>query len=202
MAEKILNIAQRLNAVMKEVDYIQKEEKAGMKYTIVSHDKVTALVRPLLVKHGVVYYPTSLEMRVDGNRTEASFSVRFENIDDRTDYLEVATMGFGIDTQDKGPGKALSYGVKYALLKVLGLETGDDPDLDQHSEHRTTLDQRVDNLELLVGSTENVEALTTLMNEAFVKEIMTALSSRNAGRHMAIKGIMSRKIKELKNEQG
>jgi hypothetical protein len=56
------------------------------------------------------------------------FTVRFENIDDRTDYIDVETFGYGVDPQDKGPGKAMSYGVKYALLKVLGLETGDDPD--------------------------------------------------------------------------
>jgi hypothetical protein len=43
----------------------------------------------------------------------------------------VETFGYGVDAQDKGPGKAMSYGVKYALLKVLGLETGDDPDVVQ-----------------------------------------------------------------------
>jgi hypothetical protein len=53
------------------------------------------------------------------------------NIDDRTDYIDVETFGYGVDPQDKGPGKAMSYGVKYALLKVLGLETGDDPDVVQ-----------------------------------------------------------------------
>jgi hypothetical protein len=59
------------------------------------------------------------------------FTVRFENIDNRDDYIDVATFGYGVDGQDKGPGKAMSYGVKYALLKVLGLETGDDPENDQ-----------------------------------------------------------------------
>lgn len=122
------NIAQRLNAVMAEVDYIQREKKAGMQYTIVSHDKVTALVRPALQANGVVYYPRDLTVSQNGNRTEAKFTVRFENIDDRTDYIDVETFGYGVDPQDKGPGKAMSYGVKYALLKVLGLETGDDPD--------------------------------------------------------------------------
>lgn len=121
------NIAQRIAAVMGEVDYVQKERKQGMNYSIVSHDAVTAKVRPLLHKHGVIYYPTALQVSQNGNRTEAVFTVRFENIDDRSDYIDVETMGYGVDPQDKGPGKAISYGVKYALLKVLGLETGDDP---------------------------------------------------------------------------
>ena len=123
-----LNIAQPLNAVMGEVDYIQKEKKAGMQYSIVSHDAVTAKVRPIMQTHGVVYYPRNLQVQQNGNRTEAFFTVRFENIDDRSDFIDVETFGYGVDQQDKGPGKAMSYGVKYALLKVLGLETGDDPD--------------------------------------------------------------------------
>lgn len=123
-----LNIAQRINAVMGEVDYIQKEKKDGMQYRIVSHDAVTAKVRPILQKHGVVYYPRNMTVENVGNRTQSYFDVRFENIDDRSDFIDVATFGYGVDGQDKGPGKAMSYGVKYALLKVLGLETGDDPD--------------------------------------------------------------------------
>jgi hypothetical protein len=131
-----LNIAQRISAAMADVDYIQKEKKAGMQYTIVLHDAVTAKVRPILHKHGIVYYPKDMVVEQVGNRTQAMFNVRFENIEDRSDFIDVATFGYGVDGQDKGPGKAMSYGVKYALLKVLGLETGDDPD--------TVQDERAD----------------------------------------------------------
>lgn len=115
---------------MAEVDYIQKEKKQGMNYTIVSHDAVTAKVRPVLLKHGIVYYPVRCDHTHDGNRAECSLTVRFVNIDEPTDFFDVPTFGYGIDTQDKGPGKAMSYAVKYALLKALGLETGDDPEHD------------------------------------------------------------------------
>lgn len=125
---KTLNVYQRLAAVMGEVDYIQKEKKNGMNYTIVSHDAVTAKVRPVLLKHGVVYHPIRCEHTHNGNRAECAMTVRFVNIDAPTDFFDVPTFGYGIDTQDKGPGKAMSYAVKYALLKALGLETGDDPD--------------------------------------------------------------------------
>lgn len=130
-----LTLLQRMNLVMNEVDYVQKEKKAGMKYSIVSHDVVTAKVRPLLVKHGIVYYPVRIEMSQVGNRTQMLTTVRFVSIDDPADFIDVATAGYGIDEQDKGPGKAISYSVKYALLKALGLESGDDPDEDQTSEH-------------------------------------------------------------------
>lgn len=122
------NVHQRLAAAMAEVDYIQKERKQGMNYTIVSHDAVTAKVRPVLLKNGIVYYPVRCEHLHNGNRAECSLTVRFVNVDEPSDYFDVPTFGYGIDTQDKGPGKAMSYAVKYALLKALGLETGDDPD--------------------------------------------------------------------------
>jgi hypothetical protein len=62
--------------------------------------------------------------------------VRFANIDDPQDFIDVESCGHGIDTQDKGPGKAQSYAVKYALLKALGLETGDDADHDSIEHNR------------------------------------------------------------------
>ncbi len=130
------NIYQRLHAVMQEVDYIQKEKRQGMRYSIVSHDAVTAKVRPLMVKHGVVYFPTNFRMDQVGNRTQLACDVVFQNIDDPADFMAVATAGYGIDDQDKGPGKAISYAVKYALLKALGLETGDDPDIEQDVQHK------------------------------------------------------------------
>jgi hypothetical protein len=124
------NVHQRLAAVMAEVTYIQKERKQGMNYTIVSHDAVTAKVRPVLLKHGIVYYPVRCEYSHNGNRAECAMTVRFVNVDQPTDFFDVPTFGYGVDPQDKGPGKAMSYAVKYALLKAFGLETGDDPDTD------------------------------------------------------------------------
>lgn len=125
-----MNLHQRLAAVMADVTYIQKERKKGMQYTIVSHDAVTAKVRPALLKAGIVYYPVRCEHSHNGNRAECSMTVRFVNIDEPSDFFDVPTFGYGIDPQDKGPGKAMSYAVKYALLKALGLETGDDADHD------------------------------------------------------------------------
>ena len=123
-----LNIHQRLAQVMKAVSYVQKERKPDMKYSIVSHDAVTAKVRPALLEAGIVYYPVRCDHQHSGNRAECSMTVRFVNIDAPEDFFDVPTFGYGIDPQDKGPGKAMSYAVKYALLKALGLETGDDPD--------------------------------------------------------------------------
>lgn len=136
------NIYQRLAAAMENVTYIQKAntKATGLKYNVVTHDAVTAKVRPALLAEGIVYHPFSQIVRQNGNRTEVEMVVRFVNIDSPDDFIDIPTFGYGIDNQDKGPGKAISYAVKYALLKTLGLETGDDADLDQQT-HAITIDQ-------------------------------------------------------------
>lgn len=129
-----LNLHQRLHAVMMDVSYVQKDRKVGT-YMVVSHDMVTAKVRPALVKHRVAYYPQSMEYVQNGNRTEMKVDIHFVNIDDRNDFIAVPSLGYGIDASDKGPGKALSYAVKMALLKALGLETGEDADDGTDQQH-------------------------------------------------------------------
>ena len=125
-----LNIYQRVHAMMKEVDYVQKIDKGGVPYSFVSHDAVTSKVRRAAINHRVLIVPTLSEYEVIGNRVQVVGSVAFVNIDDPKDRLTTNQLGFGVDKQDKGPGKAMSYLVKYAMLKVLGLETGDDPEND------------------------------------------------------------------------
>ncbi len=132
------NIYQRINSVMREVSYVQKDpKKSGLQYSFASHDAVTAALRGPMVEHGIVYHPTNMSIIVNGNRVEMSLTLRFVNIDAPEDFIDVPTYGFGIDSQDKGVGKAFSYAVKYGLLKTFGLETGDDPENDQTTEHST-----------------------------------------------------------------
>ena len=133
-----LNIYQRIHAAMLEVTYVQKDKtiEVGHGYKVVTHDAVTAKVRPSLVKHGIIYFPSNLVFEQNGNRTEVSLDLVFQNIEQPEDRLTVPTFGYGIDSGDKGPGKAMSYAVKYALLKALGLETGEDADNDGEVEHK------------------------------------------------------------------
>ena len=128
------NIHQRIAAAMATVAYIRKDKPDGLQYSIVSHDAVTAKCRPALLAEGVHYYPQNMVVTQNGNRTEVTLDLKFVNIDNPEDFILVPSVGYGIDQQDKGPGKAVSYAVKYGLLKTLGLETGDDPDLDQTTE--------------------------------------------------------------------
>jgi ERF superfamily len=130
------NIHQRLHAVMEQVKYVQKDDKkVNGQYRFVTHDAVSALIRPELVKQGILLIVSVKSHIQEGNRTEVNLELTFCNIDSPDDKITLSAFGYGIDTQDKGPGKAISYAVKYALLKMFCLETGDDPEKD-HIEYK------------------------------------------------------------------
>jgi hypothetical protein len=102
-------------------------------YRFASHDAVVAKLHKPLVKHGIVVIPTVDSFTQAGNRTEVKLKVGFVAIDQPSDCFVVDYFGYGIDNGDKGPGKAISYALKYCLLKVFGLETSDDSDNDANS---------------------------------------------------------------------
>ena len=131
MSDASPNIYQRMLLLMEEVQYVQKENKrVNNQYTFVSHDAVTAKVRQAALKCGIYIRPTVTEWGQENNRTSCSMDVAYINVDSPEDRISVSSFGFGIDNQDKGPGKAMSYAFKYNLLKALSLETGDDPEND------------------------------------------------------------------------
>lgn len=128
---KSINIHQRLHAIMSAVKYVQKSEKTvNGQYRFVTHDSVSASIQPELINNGVLIVTSVKDYKQDGNRTCVDLEISFVNIDNPEDKLIINAFGYGIDTQDKGPGKAISYAVKYALLKTFCLETGDDPEND------------------------------------------------------------------------
>jgi hypothetical protein len=135
-----VNIFQKIQAVMRAVSYVQKDAnvKTGGSgsYTAVTHDQVTALVRPHFVEHGIVIVPRLVtSTMIDTGRKssagtpmlrfEALFEVSFVNADDPKDMVTIPVASHAEDLGDKAPGKALSYAVKMSILKILMLESGD-----------------------------------------------------------------------------
>ena len=141
------NVFQRISKVMSDVEYLAKDDmvvtntKTGAGYKAISEEKVTNEVRKALIKYGLVIIP--VEMKVDredevlkdyqGNEkvnriTTADVIYRIQNIDDKDDYIMAVSSGTGVDTQDKGIGKAMTYAYKYLLLRTFAIPTGEDTD--------------------------------------------------------------------------
>ena len=130
------NLVQRILAVMGDIDYIQKgEARVNGQYRFASHDQVSAAIHPLLVKHGIAILPSVEEITQEGNRTMVKLLMTFVNADNAQDCFASRFVGYGVDSGDKGPGKAISYACKYGYLKTFCLETGDDPDFDQNARY-------------------------------------------------------------------
>lgn len=165
-SEKPLNLYQRLNQVMAELSYVQKTAhiQAGARgYSAVSHDHVTRLVREKFVKHGIFCKPTITNHSIehykvqiknyeqDRYETKCTVEINLVNIDDPTDTITTTYFAHSFDNQDKSPGKAMSMAVKYALLKLLMLESGDE------EEQRVEEARRVNK--------EQIERTNTLRND-------------------------------------
>lgn len=143
-----MNIYQKMAAITADLNAVAKNLKVGegkSSYKAVGEADVLAAVKPLEQKHGVYSFPVSrsiidrdiITTRKSYNGQESETTkffmrvetvYRFVNIDDPNDYIDIFTYGDGIDSGDKAPGKAMTYGDKYALLKAYKIITGDDPD--------------------------------------------------------------------------
>jgi hypothetical protein len=171
------NIYQRLNQVMAEVESVQKEsKKVNNQYTYVSHDAVSKALHMPMQRAGIMMIPDIAELIQDSNRTVVKMAISFVNIDKPEDRIVVNYTGYGIDSQDKGIGKAVSYAVKYALLKVFCLETGDDVEKDnvdykadpkKAEEVALLSDEQIHSIAKIIGN--NNERLTKLLNHFNVR---------------------------------
>jgi hypothetical protein len=145
-----MNIYQRINEVRKAVAYVKKDKKVdGGGYMAVTHDAVTALAREHLITHGVVIVPSLVASSVQQTGTttakgvpfiryEARYMFNVVNADDPQDKFALEIESHAIDQGDKAPGKALSYAKKYAVLKLLEIESGEEEEEREHQKAKVT----------------------------------------------------------------
>lgn len=121
-------------------------------YSAISHDKVTAFIRPKMVQAGIMSYldcidatdadtgaSTAKNRKIVQHR--AKFSIVFANAHDKEDALALQLYAYADDYGDKAPGKAASYAMKYALLKMFMIETGEEDEerVEPDGGHATTI---------------------------------------------------------------
>ncbi len=159
MQESKLNIYQRMSAITAELRTVAKnltvQQTKQSSYKAVSERDILDAVKPLEEKYGVYSYPVDREIlesnllesesTFDGKTskkttfmTRIKTTYRFVNVDLPEDYIETVTFAEGIDAQDKGSGKAMTYADKYALMKAYKISTGDDPDQEASKEENYT----------------------------------------------------------------
>lgn len=138
------NIYQRVNAVLEEGKALEKNGKMeGGKsgnYSFHKTDDVLAMLRPLLVSHGIHFGYTVKDHTLEVAMIDGKYGKRTErqtvkkiccvlvNVDDPNDKITGIEYGYGLDGQDKGPGKATSYAIKTWLLNTFKLRGQPDED--------------------------------------------------------------------------
>lgn len=159
-----MNIYQKLAAITNELQTVAKnltvQTTKTSSYKAVSERDVLDAVKPIEAKYGIYSYPVSREIlesnllesesSYDGKTTKKTTFMtriktvyRFVNVDNPEEFIETTTFAEGIDSQDKGSGKAMTYADKYALMKAYKISTGED--LDEEASKETNYTKKASN---------------------------------------------------------
>lgn len=154
--EEKFNLYQKIQAVSNEVRNITKDMTVGTgnySYKAVSDLDVTLAVKDAEKKYKIVSIPVKQELlnseviRIQKKNNEEGLTyvdtikmtVRIIDLEDTSQFIEVESFGKGIDTGDKGFGKASTYARKYALLNAYKIATGEDPEAEKSKETTTAV---------------------------------------------------------------
>jgi len=142
MKEEVDNktkLYQKILEVKREVVYLQKAAQ-GKQYDYVSSSQVLSAVNTKMNEIGLIFTTAIVNTRMTPFETTNGSSQFMTELDMIMTWVDVDT-GFelalpfyaqGVDTGEKGVGKACTYGEKYFLLKQLNVATDkDDPDFFQ-----------------------------------------------------------------------
>ena len=146
------NLAKAIIEVMKSVKGVEKNMtvgRGGNSYNGVADKDVKDIIGPAMENAGLCILPIDVKPETTINRWEESYNGQpkqkqsvFTEV--TTQYLllhesgesqVISGYGHGVDTQDKGAGKATTYALKYALLYAFMVPTGKIDDSDKsHSD--------------------------------------------------------------------
>ena len=129
-----MTLNEKLLELKKSVTGLGKDEfNPHFKFNYVSSTKTLRALRDKMNELGLLLVPavTKVNTQVSQNKifTELWMDFTWVNVEDPGDYLVVHWYAQGVDSGERGVGKAYTYGEKYFLLKFFNIPTDkDDPD--------------------------------------------------------------------------
>lgn len=143
------NLAKAVIKVMQEVEGIDKTMTVGegkMSYKGVPDKEVKKIIGKAMAKNGLCILPIGVtastkierwEETYNGNTKQkqsvfAEATTKYLLLHDSGESVELSGYGHGVDSQDKGAGKATTYALKYTLLYTFLVPTGTIDDADNH----------------------------------------------------------------------
>ena len=138
------NIYLKMNNVMAGCKPIVKDKAKGIPYPVLPWNKVSDMVKDLLVKEKITFIPQIRETIANGNMTITTVDGEFINAENPEEKITInGFTGYGIDSSDKGPGKAYSYAIKYLFIKTFCMQIGDDEDSEKSNPQAQPIDKLV-----------------------------------------------------------
>ena len=141
---KPANLQEAKIQVREAIGKVAKDAKQSYRdYKYVSHEAVTAAVVPAMHKVGMTHTPSCESIEVHDGVAFVRVKILFQMAstwDDTDDPNIESTYAYTADKIKDGTsmGAIISYGVKTALLKYFGLESGD-PDLEEFQKPKAAM---------------------------------------------------------------
>jgi hypothetical protein len=128
MTDKELPLRIRMLAIITELEPIKKIKKGegGAIYAHYAHNDVQQAVMSLLPKYAIFM---NTEPVIDKENGILTMKVRFEDAYGKEEAIVTSTpVIIGNLKDEKGTGSAMSYALKYSLMRIFGLGGENDPD--------------------------------------------------------------------------
>lgn len=174
-----MNLYQKLNAIMGEVESLQKDGKVAFnttKYNYLSEAKTTAIFHEKLFKHKLVILPIEVNEEVKGSITQGRYKYKLVNCENPEEFEILESGGQGHDSADKGSGKASSYAYKYLLWRMFAIPSNDDPDQTSSDEIKSKQaikqEEHDDEIEALKNSKVDKVQIATMQAEMLKKNVL------------------------------
>ena len=176
-----LNLYEKIQHVSNEIRNLSKNMQVGTgsyAYKAISDIDVTLAVKDAETLFRLTSIPIKQEIinseilkTLKENNKESftyvdtvKLTLKIVNLDNITEFVEVESFGRGIDSSDKGFGKASTYARKYALLNAYKIATGEDPDAEKSKETKAA--KTVSEKRLLINNylNSNNQALVQMLS--------------------------------------
>ena len=189
--EKKPELAKAILQVMRKVRTIDKDMQVGegkMAYKGVADESVKDEVGNAMIEAGLIMLPIDIDSKSEVSRWEETNSYK-EVKQKQSVFTEVKTkylllhesgesivlsgLGHGVDSQDKGAGKATTYALKYTLLYtfLIGTKKIDDADKTHSESHETPKKPAPKKPELKEGTEAFEKAITYLQGGGTLEDI-------------------------------
>ena len=188
-------IIKKVNSDKRLIPDLMKCEK-GNNFRAVSEAAILDVINPVLNDNCIFYTVEIKDQKLEikeawgskGRKLQfiATIVVKLNFYTDENEEFICSTesVGLGIDDNDKAMGKAYTYAVKYALLKLFRLQYGDDPDAkaseplypekpkEKKVENENINDKSVDNAQKTKKSSSNKEKLMSEAQRDYILGMM------------------------------